>query len=159
MHPQGLLLCSHFLPLVPILSHMNKVHTLPSYSFKILSNILPSMLICFPNGLLPSGISNKTPYALLPHRCRMHHTLHPPWLDCLIISGEEYESRCSPHYAILGQNVFFAIIFLNTLSLHSAKNVTDQVSRRHKTADKIPVLYTLTSMLSKQQDRRCWTKW
>jgi hypothetical protein len=57
----------------------------------------------------------------------------------------------APHYvifstpsypALLGPNVFLSTLFLNTLSLRSSLNATDQVSHPYET-EKMTVLYAL----------------
>lgn len=53
------------LPLVPILSHKNPTHALPSYFFKIYFNIIPHLHPCFPNELLFSCFPTKTMQASL----------------------------------------------------------------------------------------------
>jgi hypothetical protein len=67
---------------VPILSHINPIHTIPSYlrSILILSRHLRLGL---PSGLFPSGFLINILYAFLfsPHSCYMPRSSHPSWLD------------------------------------------------------------------------------
>jgi hypothetical protein len=51
-------------PLVPILSHMNPIHTFPPNSPKIDSNII---LQCLPIGFFSSGFPTKTLYVCTSH--------------------------------------------------------------------------------------------
>jgi hypothetical protein len=58
--------------LVPILSQVNPVHTIPSYLSIIHLNIIHLPMSCFPSGFLPSGLpTNKLRvYAFLfAHSC------------------------------------------------------------------------------------------
>lgn len=48
------------LPLVPILSQTNSLHSLPSYYFKINFNIILQYMVNFSRGLFPSGIILRT---------------------------------------------------------------------------------------------------
>jgi len=68
------------------------------------------------------------------------------------ILGAEYKSFSSSlcsllHYPItsslLGPNILLNIVFSNTLSFLSSRNVSDQVSHPYKTTGKIIVLYIL----------------
>jgi hypothetical protein len=51
--------------LVPILSQINPVHTTPSYLCKIQYNIIISLRLGLPSGLLPSGFPTKILHAFL----------------------------------------------------------------------------------------------
>jgi len=58
--------CVHkSLPLIPILSQMNPVHTLPPYFPKIHSNITSCLCLGLPSDLFSSGFSTKILYAFL----------------------------------------------------------------------------------------------
>jgi len=64
------------LSLVPILSHTNTVHILPST----------------PSGLLPSGFQTKILYVFLISLVRTTHYIHPILLDMIAqIISEEYK--------------------------------------------------------------------
>jgi hypothetical protein len=69
-------------PLVPILNHINLVHTTPTCVRSIL--ILSTHLVCLglPSGLFPSDFSTSILYAfLLSHLCYMVCLFHPPSTD------------------------------------------------------------------------------
>jgi hypothetical protein len=78
-------------PLVPILSHINPIHTIPSY----LSNLILSTHLRqgLPSGLLPSGFSTNILYAIVFSPIRATWPTHLILLDfiVLIIIGEEYK--------------------------------------------------------------------
>jgi hypothetical protein len=85
---------------------------------------------------------NRTCFLLLPHSCYMPCPSHPPWLDILIILGEQYKlwspSLCSflqPPItsSLFGPNIFLSTLFSNTLNLCSSLNVRDQVSHPYNT--------------------------
>ena len=72
------------------------------------------------------------------------------------ILGEEYRSLSSSlcsflhspvTSSLLGPNILLNILFLNTLSLSSSVNVSDQVSHPNKTTGKITVLYIIKILL------------
>jgi hypothetical protein len=74
-------------PPVPILSQLNPVHA-PSHFSKIHFNIISSLRLGLPNGLLPSGLPTKNPVCTFPfsHTCYM-----PPYLILLLIILKCYE--------------------------------------------------------------------
>jgi hypothetical protein len=67
-------------PLVRILSHMNPVHTIPSYLCKIILILSTHLRLGLSSGLFPSGFRTNTLYAFLfwPIRatCPTHLILH-----------------------------------------------------------------------------------
>jgi hypothetical protein len=50
---------------VPILSQINPIHTIPSYLSKIHFNIVHALRLGLPSGLLPSGFPTNIPYAFI----------------------------------------------------------------------------------------------
>jgi hypothetical protein len=69
------------LPLVPILSQVNPLHTIPLYLSKIHFNIVhpPTLYVL----VFPSGLTTNILYAFLfsPHSCYTPCPSHPPRLD------------------------------------------------------------------------------
>jgi hypothetical protein len=66
------------LPLVPILSHIHPIHSIPSYLSKI-----THLRLGLSGGLYPSGFPTIVLYAFFfsTHSCYMPHPSHPSWLD------------------------------------------------------------------------------
>ncbi|PNF28001.1 hypothetical protein B7P43_G13856 [Cryptotermes secundus] len=52
-------------PLLPILSHINPIHTIPSYLYKIILILSTHLRLGLPCGLLPSGFPTNILYAFL----------------------------------------------------------------------------------------------
>jgi hypothetical protein len=115
--------CVHnSLPLDHILSHMNTVHTFPTFCFKyilILSPLSPMFSARF-----PLGFPTKILYASLVSTCYMPHQSHTPWLHHpswwrvqvlkllimqLSLLCSPSKSKYSPHQFVLKhtQPVFF----------------------------------------------------
>jgi len=149
---------------VPLLSHLNPVHTPHPTSWR---SHLRLGLSC---GLFPSGSPpNPVHASRLPIRatCPAHFIL----LDFIIrrILGEEHRtlssSLCSFLYSsvissILRPNILLNSLFSNILSLRSSVNVSDQVSHPYKTTGKILVLYFLIFKFfdRKLEDKRSCTE-
>jgi hypothetical protein len=114
-------------PLVPILSQINTVHTLPSYFSKIHFNIILPPTPILPSILLPSGFLSNTLQAFLfspmPVIC--------PSISSLIWSSTQYFGRSTnheiPHYAI-----FCSLLFLTYI--HTYKHTYGSIIRwrRHE---------------------------
>ena len=87
-----------------------------------------------------------------PHTGYMSRSSHSSWFDHTNIFDEEYRSLSSSlcsflhspvTWSLLGPNVLLSILSLNTLTLRSSLNVSDQVSYTQNTTGKIIVLYIL----------------
>jgi hypothetical protein len=65
MEPKGLYRVHINPPLIPILSQINSIHTIPSYLSKIHFNIVHPPTPWFPSGLLLSGFPTNILYAYL----------------------------------------------------------------------------------------------
>jgi hypothetical protein len=107
--------------LVPILTQINPIQSIPSHPISLRSILIfyTHLRLGLPSGLLPSGFPTNILYLFVfsPHSCYMPYPSHPPWLDILIILGEEYKlwsSLCSfpqpPVTSLFGRN-----ILLNTI--------------------------------------------
>jgi hypothetical protein len=125
-------------PPVPILNHINSVHILPSYFFKIHCTII------FPSVPRSSKWSLSFSFPHWKHLCiflsfvyHTPHPAHPPWLVSRIICGKEYKLHSSllcnllwPTYifSFLRPSSFFSTTqFWNTLKPGFLLNVADQV--------------------------------
>jgi hypothetical protein len=128
-------------PLVPILSHMNPVHTTSSYLSKIhfSSHPLTSFLV------VPLLLAKFACIPLRPMRptCSVHLILQ---LVILILLGEEYmlwgSLLCSflQHpitESLFDPNILLNTLFSNTLSRRFSLNVRDQVSHPYRITGKM----------------------
>jgi len=80
-------------PPVPILSHINPIHTFPHYFPNMHSNIIFPSMISLPSGLFPSGHPTELLYAFLfspMHATYPAHLILPHWMT-RIIFGEDYK--------------------------------------------------------------------
>jgi hypothetical protein len=70
-------------PLVPILSHIHPIHSIPSYLSKIHFNIVPPSTSWSSQWSFSFWLSHQYPIciSLLPHSCYMPRPSHPSWLD------------------------------------------------------------------------------
>jgi hypothetical protein len=103
--------------------------------------------ICLAGDLYPSDFSTSTAYAFFfPHMFHMSSPSHPPWFDHVIIAGEynswNFSSCIFIQYPVIsfsiGQNIFFSVLFSNTLSLCSWLTVRNTVSHLYKQQTKLP---------------------
>jgi hypothetical protein len=80
MESEGSLPCSESPPLVPILSQINSIHTIPSYLSKIHFNIVHPPTSRSSQCSLTVWLSHHYPICipLLPHSCYMPYPSHPP---------------------------------------------------------------------------------
>ena len=141
------------LPLVPNLSQMNAVHTIPVRSFKI-------QVVSF----LQNSYHNPICICLLP-LCAIspaHLILFCDLITVIIIIDEEYNlwsfSLC--HFlhspvtsSLLGQSIFLHALFCSAFSLCSSMNLRDHVSHLFHATDQLTVLCILIFMFL---DRK-WT--
>jgi hypothetical protein len=150
MELEGSLLCLQQPTLVPILSQMHPIHTLPPYFPKIYSSISSHICLGLPSGLFPSGIPTKTFHESLT--CATY-PIHLTLLDLitLITLGEPQKLQSdSLHnllqsyetFSLLGPNILLSTLFLNILNLCSSFSMRHQDSQPYKTS-KIMVMYIL----------------
>jgi len=139
---------------VPILSHIDPVHSLTSYFLKVrLNSILPStpgspkwsLSFMFPhqNPVYASPLSHMRYMPRPSLSSRFDHPNHIWWrvqISKFLIMWF-YPLPC--YLSLFGPNILLSTLFSNTLSLRSSLNVSDQVSHPYKTTDKIWVLYIL----------------
>jgi hypothetical protein len=136
------------LPPVLIVSQINPIHTSSLHFFKIHFNIIISFKLGLSSSHFPSNLPTKTLYAPLLSPIRATCPAHLILLHMItrIIFGEEYRSLssslCSFLHSpvissLLDPDLLLSILFLNSLSLKSSLNVSDQVSYPHRTTRKI----------------------
>jgi hypothetical protein len=134
-------------PPVPILNHLNPVHTTTSFFLKIhLNTILPSTP-GFPKWFSFPQVSSPKPCIRLPlphqrymprpsHSFRFYHPRNIGW-GVQIIKLLVMKLSPLPCYLVpLGPNILNTL-FSNTLSLRSSLSVSDQVSHTHTKQQKI----------------------
>ena len=125
-------------PPVPILSQLDALHTPKSHFLKIHLNIIFPSTAGSPSVLLPSGFPTKTLYTPLHSPIRATFLAHFILLDFITRTnlGEQYRSLGSSLCSFLHSPVTSCLldpnILLNTLSLNSPLNVSDQVSHPYK---------------------------
>ena len=124
-----------------------------------------------PSFLFSSIFSTKILYEpVFPMQATCHAHLVLFYFITGIIFGEQEVSLNSSvwrlfHLSVtsflLGANIFFSTLFLNTLNLRSFLNMNDQVSHPYKTTGKILVLCILVFLLlvMKLEEKRFCTEW
>ena len=158
-------------PPVPILSQIDPVHGPPSQSWRafLIQVLSPHLRLGLQSGLFSADFPTKSPYTTVPIRATCPAYTIPLDLITRIIIVEDYRSLnfslCSfLHSAVtsslLGSYIPLDTLFLNTLSLRSSLNVSDQVSCPYKTTGKIIVLYILIFYIFRLQteDKRSCTE-
>ena len=140
-------------PPVSILGQPNPVHIHTSHFLEIHPNIITHLRLGLPSGLLPSGFPTKTLYTPLSSPIHATCPAHLILFDFITrtILGEAYKSFSSSlcnllHSpvisSLLGPNILLYIMFSNTLSFLSSRNVNDQVSHPYKTNTKYYLLFS-----------------
>ena len=121
---------------VSILIYVNPIHTLPLYFSNIHFTIfLPSTLVSSKSSFSFRVSSQNPLYIFLTHTCRMNRPA-----QTLFCSPEHYLVNIKNHKAPIMQfspvSCFFLplliTLFLNTLSLYSSRNVSNQVSHPYE---------------------------
>jgi hypothetical protein len=86
-------------PLVPILSHINPIHTIPSYLSRNHFNIVHPPPSCTSQWSLSFWLFHQYPICTPPPSCYMSCPSHPPWLDHSNYTWKKYKlwssSLCS----------------------------------------------------------------
>jgi len=147
----------------PIPNQSNQVHASPSHFFKINFTIIYPSMPNLPTCLFTSGLPHQNPVCISPvsNKCCMPRPSHSWFNHPNIIFAEEYRaygcSLCSLLHSpttssLLGENIFFNALFLNTLNLYSFLNVRNQVSHPYKTTGRNTVLCILWSKVKCQLD-------
>ena len=141
-------------PPVPILGQSNPVHIPTSHLLETHPNIIHPSTTRSPQWSLSFRFPQQDPIHPLSSPICATCPAHLILLDFITrrVLGEEYKSFSSSlcnllhspvTSSLLGPNILLNIMFSNTLSFLSSRNVSDQVSHTYKTTGKIVVLYIL----------------
>jgi len=135
-------------------------------SWRFILILSSHLCLGLPSGIFPAGFPTKNLYMPLPLPICATCPAHLILLDLItwIILGEEYRSLCSSLCSFLHSPVTLSVLgpnILNTPTLRSSHNVSDQVSHPYTTTDKIIVLHIwiYTFLDSKLEDKRFCTEW
>jgi hypothetical protein len=109
--------------LVPILSHMNRVHTTPAYFSKIHFN--SSVSYKSRSSLWSHSFTSLTKTLYAVYFAPVCATCHTPRLHLYILFGKEY---------LFGPNILLSALITIGLTLCSSISVRDQVSHSHISA-------------------------
>jgi hypothetical protein len=129
--------CIHMAPtLIPILSHMHPVHTLPTYFYMIHSNIIFPSMPRNSKWSLPFMLSNKNIVSIshLSHLCYMPHPLTSLPKQYFVKS-----SIYVAHYAVFSSFLPLRSKYSHHPVLKHSQSMRDQISHLYKTG-KIMVL-------------------
>jgi hypothetical protein len=134
-------------PQIPIPSHINPIHTVPSYHSKIHFILSTYPRLGLPSGLFPFRFLTNILCAFLFSRIHATFPTNSILLDLIIqiILGEEYKllnsSLCRifqpPVTSFLFDQIFLNILFSNTFSPRSSLNIREQVSNTFRTKGKL----------------------
>jgi hypothetical protein len=115
-------------PLVPILSQINAIHTIPSYLSKIHSNITHPLHLVLPSGLFPFGFHTNILHEFLFPLIRAICPAHIILLDLIILIimlGEEYNLWSSSLCSLL-QRMYQQIFATNQMGRFTMRTTQQQ---------------------------------
>jgi hypothetical protein len=145
-------------PIVPILSQVNPIHTLPFYFFTIHTNIILPPTFRSSWWSLPFYLAHQYHVCipLLPYECYISCLSHPLWLNNpnYIWRRVQVMELLIMHFlqpliisSVLGPNCLLSTLFSNILGVCSSLTVRDQVSHPYRPTGRFIVLSILTFTL------------